>query len=178
MIILGCSEAWLDFTTSIDSNDLSLKSYDLNCVDNLENVKEVGVSVYYTETLTVQVLQTKRDQCSITKITLIIFKKYRVISLYRSPSQIPEQSNNFFQSFEKVWKDIFKIKSSFVLIKGDFNCRNFNWYLAYSITSHRSHVEALTSFYGLHQLIKTPTLVLQHLITYIYLVSYPVPTRS
>ena len=110
MIILGCSETWLDFTTSIDSNDSSLKSYDLHRVDNPENVKEGGVCVYYTEKLTIHVLQTKRDQCFITKITLINFKKYCVISLYRLPSQIPEQFNNFFQSFEKVWKDILKLK--------------------------------------------------------------------
>ena len=171
MIFLGLSETWLHFTTYIDSNDLSLKSYDLHRVDNPRNVKEGGVCVYYTEKLTIHVLQTKRDQCFITKITLITLKKYRVISLYRLPSQIPDQFNNFFQSFEKAWKDIFKIKSSFVLIKGNFNCRNFNWYLAYSVTSHRSHVEVLTSFYGLHQLIKTPILALQNLVTYIYLVS-------
>ena len=48
------SETWLDSKTSIDSNDLSLKGYNLNRVDNPVNVKKGGVCVYYKETLAVQ----------------------------------------------------------------------------------------------------------------------------
>ena len=48
------SETWLDPKTSIDSNDLSLKGYNLNRVDNPVNVKKGGVCVYYKETLAVQ----------------------------------------------------------------------------------------------------------------------------
>ena len=47
-------ETWLDSKTSIDSNDLSLKGYNLNRVDNPVNVKKGGVCVYYKETLAVQ----------------------------------------------------------------------------------------------------------------------------
>ena len=36
------SETWLDSKTSIDSNDLSLKGYNLNRVDNPVNVKKEG----------------------------------------------------------------------------------------------------------------------------------------
>ena len=48
------SDTWLDSKTSIDSNDLSLKGYNLNRVDNPVNVKKGGVCVYYKETLAVQ----------------------------------------------------------------------------------------------------------------------------
>ena len=48
------SETWLNSKTSIDSNDLSLKGYNLNRVDNPVNVKKGGVCVYYKETLAVQ----------------------------------------------------------------------------------------------------------------------------
>ena len=48
------SETWLDSKTSIDSNDLSLKGYNLNRVDNPVNVKKGGVCGYYKETLAVQ----------------------------------------------------------------------------------------------------------------------------
>ena len=48
------SETWLDSKTSIDSNDLSLKGYNLNRVDNPVNVKKGGVCVYDKETLAVQ----------------------------------------------------------------------------------------------------------------------------
>ena len=52
--------------------------------------------------------------------------------------------------------------SFFILITGDFNSRNPNWYLGDPITPQGVRVEALTSFYGLNQLIKTPTHLLQN----------------
>ena len=55
------SETWLDSTISIDSNDLSLKGYNLHRVDDPDNVKKRGVCVCYEETLAVQFLQTKLD---------------------------------------------------------------------------------------------------------------------
>ena len=52
--------------------------------------------------------------------------------------------------FKKLLQEIFKLKSSFILITGYFNCRNSIWYLGYSVTPQRARVEALTSFYGLN----------------------------
>ena len=52
--------------------------------------------------------------------------------------------------------------SAFILITGNFNCRNPNWYLGDPITPQGARVEALTSFYGLNQLIKIPTHLLQN----------------
>ena len=56
------------------------------------------------------------------------------------------------------------------MITGDFNCRNSNWYLGDPVTPQGAGVEALTSFYGLNQLIKTPTHLLQNSATCIDLV--------
>ena len=50
------SETWLDSTTSIDSNDLSLKGYNLHRVDDPDSVKKRGFCVCYEETLAVQFL--------------------------------------------------------------------------------------------------------------------------
>ena len=65
------SETWLDSTTSIDSNDLSLKGYNLHRVDDPDNVTKEGVCDYYKETLAVQFLQTKLNQCIVSEV---IFK--------------------------------------------------------------------------------------------------------
>ena len=73
------SEAWLDPTTSIDSNDLPLKGYNLHYIDNPDNVKKGGVCVYYKETLVVQFLQTKLDQCIVSEVTFKKKKKSHVI---------------------------------------------------------------------------------------------------
>ena len=89
-------------------------------------------------------------------------KKGHVISLYRLPSQIPDQFDNFLQLFEELLQDIFKLKSSFILITGDFNCRNCNWYLGDPATPQEARVESLKFFYGLNQPIKTPIHLLQN----------------
>ena len=104
------------------------------------------------------------------KSLLKIKKKGHVISLYRSPSQTLDQFDNFLQLFEELWQNIFKLKSSFVLITGDFNHRNSNWYLGDPVTPQGAHVKALTSFYGLNQLIKNPTHLLQNSVTCVDLV--------
>ena len=142
----------------------------LHRVDDPDNVKNGGVCVYYKETLAVRFLQTKLDQCIVSEVTFKNKKKGHVISLYRSPSQTPDQFDNFLQLFEELLQDIFKLKSSFVLITGDFNCRNFNWYLGDPVTLQRARVEVLTSFYAMNQLIKTPAHLLQNSVTCIDLV--------
>ena len=90
--------------------------------------------------------------------------------MYRSRPQTPDQCDNLLQLFEERLQDIFKLKSSFVLTTGDSNCKNFNWYLGDPVTPQGARVEALTSFYGLNQLIKTPTHLLQNSATCIDLV--------
>ena len=151
-------ETWLDATTSIDSNDLSLKGYNLHHVDDPNNVKKGVVCVYHKETLAVHFLQTKLDQCIVSEVTFKNKKKGHVISLYRSPSPTPDQFANFLQLFE----ELLQLKSSFVLINSDFNCKNSKWDLGDPVTPQGARVEALTSFYGLNQLIKTPTHLFQN----------------
>ena len=103
---------------------MSRRGCSLYRVDDLGNVKKGGVSVYYKETLAVHFLQTKSDQCIVNEIAFKNKKKGHVISLYIPPSQTPDQFDTFLQSFEELLRDIFKLKSSFVLITGDFNCKS------------------------------------------------------
>ena len=129
---LGCcssprSVSGLDSTTSIDSNNLFLKGYNLHHVDDPDNVNKEGICVYYKETLVAQFLQTKLDQCIVSEVTFNYKKK--VLLLY-----------------EELLQDIFKLKSSFILITGGFNCRNSNWYLREPVAPQGACVEALNLF--------------------------------
>ena len=102
------SETWLDCTTSTDSNDLSLKGYNLHRVDDPDNVKG-GACVYYKETLVVQFLQTKLDQCIVSEVIFKNKKKGHVISLYRSPSQLQINliiSFNYLRNFSKMFLNL------------------------------------------------------------------------
>ena len=75
--LICLSETWLDSTTSIDSNDLSLTGYNLHRVDDSDNVKKRWVCVYY---LAVHFLQTMLDQCIVSEVTFKNKKKGHVIS--------------------------------------------------------------------------------------------------
>ena len=73
--LICLSETWLDSTTSIDSNDLSLKGYNLHLVDDPDNVKKGVAYVYYKETSAVNFLQTKLDQYIVSEVTFKNKKK-------------------------------------------------------------------------------------------------------
>ena len=74
--LIWLSKTRLDSTTSIDSNDLSLKGYNLYRVDDPDSIKKGGVCVYSTETMAVHFLQPKLDQCIVNEI---IFKNYKKV---------------------------------------------------------------------------------------------------
>ena len=78
--LICLSEKWLNSTTSIDSNDLSLKDYNLHRVLTiLRMLKKGGACVYYKETPTVRFLQTKLDQCIVSEDTFKNKKEGHVI---------------------------------------------------------------------------------------------------
>ena len=66
--LICLSETWLDCTTSIDPNGLSLIGYNLHRVDDPDNVKKGDACVYYKETLAVPFLQTKLEQCIVSEV--------------------------------------------------------------------------------------------------------------
>ena len=53
-------------------------------------------------------------------------------------------------------------KNSYILITDNVSCRNSNWYLGDLVTPQGARVKALTSFYDLNKLIKTPTHLIQN----------------
>ena len=81
--LICLSETWLDSTNSVNSNDLSLKGYNLHRVDDPDDVKKGGVCVYYKEALAVHFLQTKLDRYILSEVTCKNKKKGHVIFLYR-----------------------------------------------------------------------------------------------
>ena len=93
--LICLSETWLDSTTSIDSNNLSLKSYNLHRVDDPDNAKNVGICVYYKEGLAVQFLQKKLDQCNVSEVTCIDHHHKLYINLIISFSYLRNVCNIF-----------------------------------------------------------------------------------
>ena len=140
--------------------------------------KKGGICIYYKDTLAAGFLQTELEQCLISDITFKNMKKGFLVSLYKSPLQTLDQFDKFLESFKELLQGIIKVKSYFVLITSDFNCRNSNWFLGDPATPQGALVESLTSFYELKQLIKTLTHLLRNSDTCIDLVFTKEPHES
>ena len=80
-----------------------------------------------------------------------------IIVIYRSPSQSATEFDGFLVNFEKLLNHVRQLKSTFLLILGDFNARSKSWWYE-DITSHEGlQIESLTMSHGLQQLISDPT---------------------
>ena len=88
-------------------------------------------------------------------------KKGYVVSLYRSPSQMPDEFDSFISNFEKLIIDIYSWKVDFVLMIGDFNAKSCIWSINDTTTPDGAHLGSITSLYGMKQLISKPTHILQ-----------------
>ena len=84
-------------------------------------------------------------------------KIYNFISPYRSSSQSSDNYEDFAENLE-LNLDKIANKSPYVLVVlGDFNVKSSNWYKHDKTTYDGSKIIAITSQFGLQQLIKEPT---------------------
>ena len=79
------------------------------------------------------------------------------ISLYRSPSQSPDVFEKFTDNFELNLDKIANKNPYLIVILGDFNAKSSNWYKHDTTIYEGSKINAITSQFGLKQLIKEPT---------------------
>ena len=98
------------------------------------------------------------------------------MSLFRSPSQSSDTFEDFADNIE-LNLDKIATKSPYLLvILGDFNIKSQNWYKHEKTTYESSNIDAITSQFGLQQLIKEQLMFLQiHLLVLIY---YLLPNRT
>ena len=84
----------------------------------------------------------------------------KFICLYRSPSQTNDEFESFLKNFELTLDKIHDDNPSMISLLGDFNAKSNNW-CKNDITFHEgSMIDAVTSNYGLHQLIQELTHIL------------------
>ena len=69
------------------------------------------------------------------------------VSLYRSPNQSEDEFENFSNNFELT----------LIVAIGDFNAKSSNWYTGDTNIFEGSKIEAITSQFGLQQIINEPT---------------------
>ena len=141
----------------IDENILKLDGYSLIWADHPGNKKTGGVCIYYKGNLLLRHIKTEYfPQCLLCRISIQNQTGYLVVT-YRSPNQNNNEFNEFLTNFERLLNHVKQLKSSFLVILGDFNARSKSWCSDDITTYEGSKIDSLTTTHGLHQLISQPT---------------------
>ena len=102
---------------------------------------------------------TYLQDCLILEVSINNKKGY-VVSLYRYPSQNPDEFDSFINNLEKLIIDLYSRKADFVLMVGDFNAKSCNWSINDNTAPEGAQLDSITSLYGMKQLISEPTHIL------------------
>ena len=155
--ILCLSETFLNSDVSCDDNNLQLPGFDLIRAGHPSNTKIGGVCTYYRNCLPLKVINIRYLNQCITFVIKLGDKIGNLASLYRSPNQTEDDFENFCNNFE-LTLDAFSATNPFLTVAiGDFNAKSSNWYTGDTTTFEGSKIEAITSQFGLQQIINEPT---------------------
>ena len=77
--------------------------------------------------------------------------------MYRSQNQSEDDFENFCNNFELTLDAVAATNPFLIVAIGDFNAKSSNWYTGDTTTSEGSKIEAITSQFGLQQIINEPT---------------------
>ena len=114
--IIWLSKSYLDSSIASDNHDLDIKGYNLYRADHPINIKRGGVCTYIRECLPARCLSnTYLQECLILEI-FINNKEGYAVSLYRTPSQTPDEFDSFINKLVKLITDIYNRKADFVLM--------------------------------------------------------------
>ena len=152
---------------------MEILGYNLIRSDHPSNSKRGGVCIYYKSALPLRVLNVYYLQKSISFELKIIDKLCNFISLYRSPSQTQDEFEKFSENLKRNLDRLFHPFLAAVI--RDFNAKSSNWYYHDKSSSEGNAVDTITKQYGLHQVIKEPTHILDNYSTCIDLISTSQP---
>ena len=155
--VICISETYLDSNTSDDDDNLKVAGYNLIRADHPSNTKRGGFCIYYKNSFAFKLLNIHYlKECMNFEISCG-GKICNFISLYRSPSQSSDTFEDFTDNLELNLDKIANISPYLLVVLGDFNVKSSNWYKHDKITYEGSKIDAITSQFGLQQLIKEPT---------------------
>ena len=84
-------------------------------------------------------------------------KLCRFVSLYRSPNQSQDDFESFVNNFELIIDAITANNPFLTIVLGDFNITSNLWFKGDKTSYEASKIDAITSRFGLKQLINKPT---------------------
>ena len=153
--IICLSETYLTSTTDINDENLKIPGYITYHADHPSDVKRGGICIYYKIMLPLKVLSTNFLQEFINFKVSIESKKCWFIHLCRTPSQSQDE-------FHDCLDDYFNCNLFLTSVIGNFNAISNKWSAGHRSTIKGSKNDFLTSQFGLSQIIKEPTHILEN----------------
>ena len=160
--IICLSETYLTSTTDINNENLKIPGYIMYCVDHPYDGERGRVCIYYKPMLPLKVLSTNFLQEFSNFEVSIGNKKCQFIHLYRTPSQPQDEFRDFLTNLQMNLDDSFSSNSFLATVIGDFNAKSNKWSEGDRSTIEGSKIDFLTSQFGLSQIIKEPTHILEN----------------
>ena len=99
----------------------------MSCADHPSGNPSGGVCIYYKESLSIKMLNINYLQECICFDLKIGSKLCTVVSLYRSPSQSADESDNFLNKLNQTMESITQKNPFLTVVTGDFNARSSKW---------------------------------------------------
>ena len=155
--IICLSETCFNSETSPDDDNLERSGYTVIRIDHPSNTKRRRICIYYKNTLPFKLVIIKYLQELITFEIRIGRKCCKFIYLYRSRGQTNDKLESFLKNFDLTLDKIHVENAFMISVLGNFNAKCNNW-CKNGITANEGFmIDALTSNYGLHQLIQEAT---------------------
>ena len=151
--VICISETYLDFHTPHEDPNLETIGCTLIRANHPSNTKRGGTCLYYKHSLPFRLINIQYlEECINFEISFA-GKVCNFKSLYRSPSQPHDVFKTFAENLELNLDAIAKKNRYLIVIFGDFNAKSLNWCKHDKTTYEGSKIEAITSQFGLKQLI-------------------------
>ena len=160
--IICPSETYLTSTTDINNRNSKIPGYIMYRIGHPSDIKRGGVCIYYKTMVSLKVLSTNFLQGCINFEVFIGNKICRFIRFYRTPSQSQDDFHDFLTNMEMNLDYSFNSNPFLTTVIGDFSAKSNNWSEGDRSTIEVSKIDFLTSQFGLSQIIKEPTHILEN----------------
>ena len=103
-----------------------MSTWKLVISDHLSQHKRGGACIYFRNFLPPKILIIHHLQESISFELQVVSKIYKIISLYRTPSQTSDDFETFTYNFELTLETLADSNSNLIVELGDFNIKSKN----------------------------------------------------
>ena len=135
------------FDSLANESFLLIPGYHLLRAEHPDNLKKGDVCLYFKENLSLGQIETPYfSQCIHCELTIQNKVGYIVV-IYRSLSQSVTEFDDLLVNFEKLLNHVRQLKSTFLLILGDFNAWFKSWWCEDIMSHEGSQIEWLTMWY-------------------------------